>query len=65
MPVFVTQGLSLTITIGTAGLAGAINASGGVVNVNTTIAGLPIGTYTIQGGNMAATADRGARRHDG
>lgn len=55
MPVTVVPGSTLTLTIGTAGIGGAAGSGGGVANVATTIAGLPIGTYTIQGGNGAAT----------
>lgn len=54
MPVGVTPGSSLTITIGTAGLGGAVGAAGGIVSTNTTIAGLPYGTMTILGASIAA-----------
>lgn len=55
-PIAVTAGLVLTPTIGLAGLGGATTAAGGVVSTNTTLAGLPIGTLTIQGATTAATA---------
>lgn len=56
VPLYVTSGATLTTTVGSAGLGGAIGAVGGVANVNTTIAGLPIGTFTIPGGTTASTA---------
>lgn len=61
----VVPGNTLTITIGTAGVGGAINTNGGVTNVNTTIAGLPIGTLTIMGGGTAATAGTAANGGNG
>jgi hypothetical protein len=56
MPMIVTPGTALTITIGTAGVGGSAGAVGGTTNLSTTIAGLPIGTYSIYGGFTAPTA---------
>ena len=55
MPVTVTPGSILTITIGAGGVGGIAGAAGNI-GANTTIAGLPIGTYTILGGRPIAGA---------
>ncbi len=54
MPVAVTPGAVLTLTVGIAGVGGAAGANGGVVSTTTSIAGLPIGTYTLLGSGTAA-----------
>jgi len=52
-PIVVVPGTALTITIGTAGVGAAAGSAGGIVNLHTTIAGLPLGTYSIHGPNTA------------
>src|SRR3990167_1477232 len=56
MPVNVQAGATLTYVIGTAGTAGAIGTAGGVVNLITTISGLPSPNtvLTISGASVAA-----------
>lgn len=61
MPVTVVPGSSLTITIGSGGTGGAAGASSGAAT-NTTIAGLPIGTYTLY---SSATASPGTVTNGG